>query len=123
MPRCEVEYYETPRGRCPVAKYLADLDRKERATVQRKIDRLEEHGIGMLEWGHDHLDHHGDGIYVLRAHCRRNRHRVVLFFVHKGKVVLTHATVKKAGPIAHSHIKKAIECRKQYLSRHSGGAE
>ena len=118
MPRCEVEYYETPRGRCPVAKYLADLDRKERATVQRKIDRLEEHGIGMLEWGHDHLGHHGNGIYVLRVRYRRNRHRVFLFFVHKGKVVLTNATVKKVGPIAHAHIKKAKEYRQEYLSRH-----
>jgi len=118
MPKCEIEYYETSRGRCPIAKYLAGLDRKERATVLKKIDQLEEHGMDMLKWGHDHLDHHGDGIYVLRAHFLRNRHRVFLFFVHKGKVVLTNATVKKAGPIAQSHIKKAKEYRQEYLSRH-----
>jgi phage-related protein len=118
MPRCEIEYYETSRGRCPVAKHLDNLDHKEFATVQKKINQLEEHGMDMLKWGHDHLDHHEDGIYVLRTHYRRNRHRVFLFFVHKGKAVLTNATVKKVGPIAHSHIKKAKEYRQDYLSQH-----
>ncbi|MCJ7737201.1 MAG: hypothetical protein MUQ10_07810 [Anaerolineae bacterium] len=49
MPKCEIEYYETARGRCPIAKYLAGRGRKERNTVLTKIDQLEEHGMDMLK--------------------------------------------------------------------------
>ncbi len=118
MPTCEIEYYETVRGRCPISRHLDHLDNRERFTVQRKIDQLEEYGMEMLAWGHDHLDHHGDGIYVLRVSYRRNRHRIFLFFMHRGRAILTHATVKKTGPIAQSDIKKAKEYRQDYLSRH-----
>ena len=99
-------------------RYLNDLDYAERARVIDKIAELEEQGRDILKRGHDHADYLRDDIYELRARYLRKRHRILFFFFHRGKVVLTSALLKKSGPVADSHIKRAIEYRQDYLSRH-----
>ena len=117
MPKCEVEYYESSRGRRPVEDYLNALNSTERLFVNNKIDKLEEQGRGILAWGHDHADYLRDDIYELKADYRRKRHRVFFFF-HGNRAILTNATVKKHGAVADSYIEKAIECRSEYFRSH-----
>ncbi|MBI2957623.1 MAG: type II toxin-antitoxin system RelE/ParE family toxin [Chloroflexi bacterium] len=43
----QVEYYETSKGRRPVADFIESLDVKSRAKIARTVDLLEEFGTDL----------------------------------------------------------------------------
>ncbi|MGN0426033.1 MAG: hypothetical protein ACI4FY_12005 [Acetatifactor sp.] len=45
MDKFDIDFYETPDGRCPVVEFIESLDTKMKAKVLRTIDLLADNGI------------------------------------------------------------------------------
>lgn len=110
----EIEIYTTPDGRKPVSEFIQSLPPKFGGKTLRAIDLLEEFGPTLREPVSKHIS---DGIFELRATLGSDTSRVLYFFIHKGKVVLTHGFVKKSRKIPPRELAKAREYRRDYLER------
>jgi len=80
----------------------------------RAIDLLSEFGRELREPVSKHLV---DGIFELRASVGNDSIRVLYFFFHNGRVVLTHGFIKKTQKTPHAEIDRAKEYRTDYLMR------
>lgn len=78
------------------------------------VDVLEQYGNSLREPYSKPLE---DGIFELRAKVGTNISRVLYFFYYEGRIILTHGFVKKTQKTPPSEIKKAKECRKDFLGR------
>lgn len=78
------------------------------------VDVLEQYGNSLREPYSKPLE---DGIFELRAKVGTNISRVLYFFYYEGRIILTHGFVKKTQKTPPSEIKKAKECRKDFLER------
>lgn len=113
----EIEFYETANGKCPILEFLNSLRKtsvKLEAKAARSIQLLEEFGTGLREPNSKPL---GDGIFELRVSAQKNEARILYFFFHEGKVVLTHGFVKKTQKTPPGEIERAKRIRLDYLSR------
>jgi len=111
----EVEYYEKVNGSCPTQEFIDELPAESQVFVLRALDRLEEHGRNLKRPNVDHLK---DGILELRIRTHQGQYRLMYFFFDGFKFVITHGINKKSDKVPDSEIKKAIEYRQDYLSRH-----
>ena len=110
----QVEFYEKPDETIPVKGFLCSLDIRLEAKVMRAIDLLEEFGTELREPVSKHLN---EGIFELRASVGKDETRVLYFFHHKGKAILTHGFIKKTQKTPPKEIDKAKEYRTDYLTR------
>lgn len=113
----EVEFYETPKGRCPTQTFLDKLKRRNKKVhllVTNAIKRLEKHG---LDLDRPHVGTLRDHINELRVITNHGNYRLFYFFCYENRFVITHGTSKKSDEVADSDIQKAIEYRLEYLSR------
>ena len=111
----EVEFYEKLNGTIPAKDFLCSLDVRLETKLVRAIDLLSEFGVELREPVSKSLD---EGIFELRASVGRDTVRVLYFFYHKGKAILTHGFIKKTQKTPRREIDRAIECRRDYLDRY-----
>lgn len=108
----EVEFYKTSKGEIPIVGFLKSLNEKLEAKTVRTIELLKEFGTNLREPNSKSL---GDGIFELRTKQGRDTTRVLYFFFHEDRAILTHGFVKKTQKTPPQEIEKAKEYRKDYL--------
>lgn len=114
MKQFEVLFYEKSNGEIPVEDFLQKLDIKMRAKLVGIVVILQENGNQLREPYSKHLE---DGIFEIRAKSGSNISRVLYFFQHEGKIILTHGFVKKTQKTPRIEIEKAKMYRKDYIER------
>ncbi len=110
----EIIFYEKENGDCPVQEFLSSLDLKMQAKMIGLLEILEDKGNMLREPYSKHLD---DGIFEIRCKVGNNITRVMYFFYHKGKIILTNGFVKKTQKIPKKEIELARERRKDFVER------
>lgn len=70
---------------------MKSLDRKMRVKISGIISVLQEYGTYLREPYSKHLE---DGIFELRGKLGDNISRVLYFFCHDGKIILTNGFIK-----------------------------
>lgn len=117
MEQFEVLFYEKGNGDCPIEDFLDSLDLKMRVGM---ITILQEKGNMLREPYSKYL---GNGIFELRGKVGSNNTRVLYFFYHNGKIILTNGFVKKTQKTPRAELEKAKAYRKKYLERHDENEE
>ncbi|OGO03712.1 MAG: hypothetical protein A2Y72_00750 [Chloroflexi bacterium RBG_13_53_26] len=110
----EIEYYETPRGRCPVQEFIDSLDATSKAKVARTLDLLEQFGIKLRMPFAKHVE--GD-LWELRTRVGSDQHRIIYFLFTGGVFVLLHGFVKKTSRMPQRDLETARDRRDDFLSR------
>lgn len=110
----EIQFYEKENGECPVEEFLMESDKKMRAKLAGVIQILQEKGHFLREPYSKHLD---DGIFEIRGKIGSDISRVLYFFYHDGKIIMTNGFVKKTQKTPKAEINRAKKYRKDYLER------
>lgn len=110
-----VEFYEQENGERPVEDFLNSLDIKMRSKLLMVLKVLQEKGNQLREPYSKHLE---DGIFEVRGKIGSDISRVLYFFYHGGKIILTNGFIKKTQKTPRSEITKAKEYRADYLERY-----
>lgn len=114
MIQFTVIFFEDETGACPVEEFLVNLSPKMRARLLGILEILQEKGTQLREPYSKHLD---DGIFEIRAKVGTDLTRILYFFYHNGKIILTNGFIKKTMKTPASEIKLAKKRRKDYLER------
>lgn len=110
-----VEYYETVNGKCLTKEFLDNLHPgTELPYVMNAIRRLEELGNNLIR---PQMGHLRDGIYELRIRTINRQIRLLYFFYHQEAIIVSHGLIKKTEKVPDYEIKRAIDNKKDYLSR------
>lgn len=117
MKEFEVIFYEKENGEVPVEEFLLQLDKKMRAKLAGMIQILQEYGNTLREPYSKHL---GDGIFEIRSKVGNDISRVLYFFYHDGKIILTNGFVKKSQKTPKAELERARRYRRNYLERMCG---
>ena len=110
----QVIYYEDSEGVCEIDLFLDSLDLKGKAKVMAWISKLEESGNQLHRPFADYLR---DNIYELRITLRSDNVRILYFFIHRNKIILSHSFIKKTAKVPDNEIEKAIRNRSKYIKR------
>lgn len=110
----EIEYYQTEKGRFPVAEFIDSLDAKSRAKIARTLDLLEQFGVNL---GMPYTKYLEKQLWELRTQYSRNRYRIIYFLASTRTFVMLHGFIKKSGPVRRRDIEIAINRLDDYLSR------
>ncbi len=114
MTRFTVEFFEDVHENKPVEEFLLRLDLKMRAKLLGLLQILQEKGNQLREPYSKHLE---DGIFELRGKVGGDITRILYFFYHDGKIIVTNGFVKKARQTPPGEIRLAKKRRKSYLER------
>lgn len=114
MPQFTVEFYEDTNGNRPVEEFLLSIDLKMRAKLLGILQILQEKGNQLREPYSKHLE---DGIFEIRGKVGNDITRVLYFFYHDGKIILTNGFIKKTQKTPSSEIILARKRRDDYLER------
>lgn len=112
MLQFTVLFYEDPNGHKPVEDFLLSLDIKMRAKLIGILKILQEKGTSLREPYSKHLE---NGIFEIRVQSGSNISRVLYFFYHDGKIILTNGFIKKSQKTPASEIALAKKRRNRYL--------
>lgn len=110
----EIDYYETPRGRCPVQDFVDSLDVRSKAKIARTLDLLEQFGVKL---GMPFAKHVEGDLWELRTRVGTDQYRIIYFLFTGGVFILLHGFMKKTGRIPQRDLETARERRKDFLSR------
>ena len=116
MPEKKVTcvYYETESKRLPVKDFIDSLD----FSTQRKfffvVELLEEFGVHLP---YPHAKYIGDDIFELRFMGKEGAMRVLYFFFHKDRAILTNGFIKKTNKTPKVEKAIAVERHKIYLTK------
>ena len=114
MTQFTIEFYEDEKGNKPVEEFLLSLDYKMRAKLLGILEILQEKGTFLREPYSKHLD---DGIFEIRGKVGSDITRILYFFYHDGKIILTNGFYKKTAKTPPSELKLAKNRRNEYLRR------
>ncbi len=120
----EVEYYTTRDGECPTNTFLMGLRKRDAVRVVDKLELLETYGINVRR---PHVDTLRDGIHELRVNVEDGEVRLLFFFYHRDKIIITHGIhhksrgTSKHQRIPEGEINRAIAYRTDYINRHLEG--
>lgn len=114
MNKFKAEFYETKGGEIPVKDFLDGLDAKMRAKIAMKIGLLEEYGNELRE---PHSKPLSDGIFELRVRVRTDHSRILYFFFHGGRIILTNGFTKKTQKTPSAEIQKAKLYKEDFMER------
>ena len=114
MSEFKAEFYKTKDGSKPVREFILSQETKMKAKLFGLFDMLEQYGNQLREPYSKSL---GDGIFEIRAKVGTDITRVLYFFYYEGRIILTNGFVKKTQETPSSEIKKAKQCRKEFLER------
>ncbi len=107
-------YYSTDSGKSPVKEFIDSLDPKSQRKFFFVVELLEEFGHKLPE---PHAKYIGDEIFELRFKGREGVIRVLYFFFHGDKAILTNGFVKKSNKTPIREKLTAIERRKIFLAK------
>lgn len=110
----EVIYYEKENGEKTVETFLDNSDIKMRTKILMLLSVLQEKGNALREPYSKPL---GNDIFELRCKLGNDISRVLYFFYHKGKIIITNGFIKKTQKTPKNEIKLAQKYRKDYLER------
>ena len=99
-----IYYFVDEEDKEPVREYLQDLTEPERAKVYAYLHHLSEVGYQLKRPQGDYLGDKTE-LYELRP----GRHRVLYFFIHRNKIILLHAFLKKTQEMPEREIKTAMK--------------
>ena len=116
MGTINIEFYDTPDGKCPVKDFVRSLEPKMKAKVLRTIDLLEENGTTLRAPISSSI---GDGIFELRVKQSSDISRVFYFFFVGNKAVLTNGFIKKTQKTPKQEIELAMKYKTDYERRYS----
>ena len=88
----EVEFFKTDNGNKPAKEFLDSLDKKMRSKMLWLLSILEENGNELRE---PYSKYIGDHIFELRAKVGTDITRMLYFFYHNGRIIVTNGFVKK----------------------------
>lgn len=111
-----VLYYETVGGEIPIEKFIDSRKDRDQAKIFSWISLLEEKGPNLPR---PYADLLADGIHELRVKLSGDQVRILYFFCYKDYIILTHAFRKQTSGVPQGEIKKAQDCRADFLSRFS----
>ncbi len=114
MNKFTVVFYEKENGEVPAEEFLICLNVKMRAKLAGLVQILQEKGNELREPYSKHLD---DGIFELRGKVGNDISRVLYFFYHDGKIILTNGFVKKTQKTPKKEINRAKNYRMDYMKR------
>lgn len=105
-------YFCTESGKSPVRDFIDSLD----GNTQRKFFFVK----GLLEdFGHKlpqpHAKYAGDDIFELRFIGKEGSMRILYFFFHRDKAILTNGFIKKTDKLPQREKELAIERKKLFL--------
>lgn len=112
-----IEYYRTAEGRCPVEEFLDGLAPQEQRKIFYVLKLIEELQRVPAEYFKKLQD--TEEIWECRIRSGGNAYRIFSFFVRGDVLVLTHGYRKKSQKTDVRQIRRAEQCRRDYLSRHS----
>lgn len=115
MKKIKCVYYQTNSGRMPAKEFVDSLDERSQQKYFEVVDLLRGYGKSLPE---PHAKFLEDGIHELRFFGIEGRVRILYFFFHGDKAVLTHGLVKKKGPVPKKDIKTAKGRMITYLEKH-----
>ena len=110
MAKYEVIFYEKINGDIPVEDFLINLDAKMRAKLVGIIGILQEYGHQLREPYSKCL---GDGIFEIRGKVGSDVSRVLYFFYHDRKIILTNGFIKKTQKTPKAELEKALAWTKE----------
>ncbi len=107
-------YYQTDAGRIPVKEFIDALHERTQHKYFEVVRLLGDYGKSLPE---PHAKDLGEEIYELRFIGIEGKVRILYFFYHENKVVLTNGFVKKKSRTPENEIEKAKQRRKIYVER------
>ena len=116
MSKFSVEFFETDNGEKPAKKFILSQKYKMRAKIFGLINLLETYGNQLRLPHSEHLD---DGIFEIRAKSDKDITRVLYFFYHEGRIIMTNGFTKKTQKTPPSEIALAKKYRAEFLERES----
>lgn len=114
MKKVKCVYFKTDSGRMPAKEFIDSLDERSQQKYFEVIKLLSDYGKSLPK---PHAKNLEDEIYELRFFGIEGRVRVLYFFYHEGKAVLTNGLVKKKGPVPKKEIKTAKGRMKIYIKQ------
>lgn len=114
MDPFRIEFYETRTGERPAEQFLDTLDIKMRNKMLMTLKVLQEKGNLLREPYSKPLD---DGIYEARAIVGSNITRVIYFFYHGGRIILTNGFIKKTPKTPRREIDRAKAYRNDFIEQ------
>lgn len=102
-------------GDRPAEDFLNSLDVKMRSKLLMILKVLQEKGNMLREPYSKYLE---DGIFEVRGKVGNDISRVLYFFYHGGKIILTNGFIKKTQKTPRSEILKAKKYRADYWERY-----
>ncbi|MCG8431881.1 MAG: type II toxin-antitoxin system RelE/ParE family toxin [Candidatus Omnitrophica bacterium] len=116
MKKVACVYFETDSKRRPVQEFIDSLDRRTQRKFFSKVELLEEFGHKLPE---PHVKYIGDDIFELRFVGTEGQIRILYFFFHLHKAILTNGFIKKSNKTPKKEKMIAIGRRKYYLEKHT----
>ncbi|MCP5105132.1 MAG: type II toxin-antitoxin system RelE/ParE family toxin [bacterium] len=111
----KVLLYETEAGKCFVKEFILSLQTKVQREIVKILKLLEDVEI-LLEPYFKKLKS-TDDIWEARKRFGSNSYRILFFFDDNNIVVLTNGFAKKSQKTPRQEIKKAENCKRDYLRR------
>lgn len=109
-----VEFFTTDNGNKPAREFLDSLDAKMRSKLLYLLTILEENGNDLREPYSKYL---GDHIFELRAKVGSDITRMLYFFYHNGRIIVTNGFVKKTQKTPAQNKTLAKKYREIFLAR------
>jgi phage-related protein len=111
----EIVFYRKESGRSPIEDFISRLNDHEKIEIASHLDALRQLGHKARRPLVDFLE---DGIYELRIRIKKKQIRVLYFFFHRDKIVVTDAFVKKSKKSYSKEIKKTKRFREDFIRRY-----
>ncbi|HBG62391.1 MAG: hypothetical protein A2Y03_08655 [Omnitrophica WOR_2 bacterium GWF2_38_59] len=107
-------YYSTESERVPVEKFIDSLNARTQQKFFAVVGMLEKYGKSLPE---PHAKYLGEEIYELRFKGQEGHVRILHFFYHEDKVILTNGFIKKSNKTPKKEIESAKFRRETYINR------
>ncbi len=107
-------YYEARNGHCPTQDFIDSQKERDQAKIFAWLAQLENRGPNLPRPYADLLE---DGIHELRIKLSGDQVRVLYFFSLRDFIILTHAFTKNTDRVPLYEIRKAKNCRADFLRR------
>lgn len=109
----DIIFYEE-NGKFPVVDFLNSLTIAERDKMSYGISLLKRKGNQMKMPYSEPIE---DRIFCLRAKANKKHMRILYFFYHHGRIILTNGFIKKTNKTPKKEIAIAKERMKKYIER------
>lgn len=108
IPRT-IRFFATDTGNEPVREWLKSLPKEERRIIGEDIKTVQ----ATLQWRKPLVDSLGNGLWEVRSTLPSGIARV-LFFEHRGEMILLHGFKKKTQKTPNDALKLAQERKRDY---------